>query len=146
MLSDSCKYVCVIHKLRKLLRRILRMFQMLESVKSVYLHKKCQIKRTIYIINVIIRNIKILLQDLNEPFIHVILNFKLDCLAPLSFLNLSLNLLQEICNLFLINLKISITHNSVWMRCYYMIVKIKLLDILLNNLFKQNNHSLILFR
>ena len=89
-------------------------------------------------------NLKFHFQDIQKSGVHLIFHFQTDHLTPLTFFQLFLNFHQKILSLILINGKICITHNSVWMRTDHIIAQKQLINVSFDDLL-QKSHCCMAF-
>ena len=132
------KYMAVIAHSRYRLRFVLRILQMVKTIYAVHLHEECEIQRSVDLVYDLVIDSKMLLELLKELLVHCLVHLKSYDLAPLSLLELLLDLLQQICGLLLIYGEVCISHDTVWICTHYVVVQEQLVKVLLDNLLQKN--------
>ena len=143
-LTDHLENIFIILECRHCCRFIFRLFELIVAVNAVNLHQHGKIQRPIDKEDIISMNLKFHFQDIQKSGVHLIFHFQTDHLTPLTFFQLFLNFHQKILSLILINGKICITHNSVWMRTDHIIAQKQLINVSFDDLL-QKSHCCMAF-
>ena len=122
-LSDIGEYIILIHKGRHGLGHIPGRLEQFKALQSVHLHKECQVQGTVNLKDILAVDGQFLPEDFKEALIHIILDFQADGLAPLTFLELLLDFLQQVHSLLLIYGKVGVPHDAEWMGGHNIIIE-----------------------
>ena len=144
-LTDHLENVFIILKFRYRSRLITGCFILIKTFCSVNLHQHGQIQRSIDGKNICVFDIKFHLQNIQQTFIHLIFHFQTDHLAPLAFLQLLLDLHQQVLCLILVNSQIRITHDPVRMGAYHIITEKQFINISLYDLLQKDHRGVFCF-
>ena len=143
--SDHLENIFIILKFRYRSRLITWCFILIKTFCSVNLHQHGQIQRSIDGKNICVFDIKFHLQNIQQTFIHLIFHFQTDHLAPLAFLQLLLDLHQQVLCLILVNSQIRITHDPVRMGTYHIITEKQFINISLYDLLQKDHRGVFCF-
>ena len=125
-------------------RHMLFRLVLLIAFHTVNFHQHGKIQRTVNIKNILILDLKLCFQDIQQSFICFFFYFHANHFAPLTFLQLFLDLNQQILCSILINGQVCITHDPVRMCTYHVIPQEQLTDIFLDHFF-QKDHCCVVF-
>ena len=135
--ADLRKNIFLIVHARNRLWAVRRIAVRVHPVNPVQFHQKGQIKRSADPIDIILFYRKLLLQNFQKLRLHFILYLQTDDLSPLTLLQLLLNLLEQICRIVLVNRQIRIPHDPVRVRTDDIVVQKQLVNVALDDFFKQ---------
>ena len=120
---DIGEYIILIHKGRHGLGHIPGHLEQLKAFQSVHPHKECQVQGTVDFKNILAVDGQLPAYNFKETLIHIVLDFQADGLAPLAFLKLLLDFLQQVHCLLLIYGKVGVPHDTEGMGGHNVIIE-----------------------
>ena len=143
-LPDIGEYIVFIHKGRHGLGHIPGCLEEFKAFQSIHLHEKRQVQRAVDFKNILAVYGQFPADDFKETLIHIVLDFQTDGLAPLAFLKLLLDFLQQVHRLLLIYGKVGISHDAEGMRSHNVIIEEQRGHVPLYDFLQQDNHPALL--
>ena len=139
--TDCLENICTPIQFWHWLRSIFRCLISIKSIQSIHLHQESQIQRSANPVYAIFFDCKLFFQDLQQTLVDLFIYLQTDNFAPLTLLQLLLDLLQQIRCLIFVNGQIRISHDPIRMYTEYIITQEQLVHVSGDHIF-QKDHCL----
>jgi len=138
---DSLENIGSIQEFADRRRRVSLTLEAVEPFHPVHLHQEGQIERTVDEEDVFFIYRKFFLQDFQQALVDVVFHFQTDDFSPLPFLQLLLDFLQKVLDLFLINRKLGLSHDAVRKCTDHIVVLEKDADVFPDHFLEQDHDA-----